>query len=307
MSLPAPNAPVPYVDQLRASLSPSPPISLPLSPPDPSIRFISDISVEVIAQCGSDELIAHAAWVSTGNGPPMPRPSLPLSTIPSPPTHSPEDKVHGLLGYLLKQRHGSPFEHGFLCIRVHAPIFVWREWHRHRIGFSYNEESARYKVLEPVFYIPPRHRPMMKVENWKPGRPKFYPADLLDEKGRHITFGPYPGPDAKYPATWETLTDNLKVSYRQAYDTYLQNLELGIDPGLARDCLPVGIYSSCYVSCNPRSIMAFLSLRTHHPEATQVSYPLYEIEVAAKKLESIFAQYWPSTYQHFVANGRTAP
>lgn len=156
---------------------------------------------------------------------------------------------------------------------------------------SYNEESARYKKLDPVFYIPPADRPMFKVDDWKPGKPKFLRADEV-ENG----YGRY-----------NKLLANLSESYAIAYDRYTDNLDMGFDPGLARDCLPVGIYSSCWVTCNARSLMAFLSLRTHDISASQVSYPLYEIEVAARKLEAIFAQYMPITYQAFLAFGRQAP
>jgi thymidylate synthase (FAD) len=193
----------------------------------------------------------------------------------------------GLIKYLVKHRHGTPFEHSFMTFYVQAPICVWREWHRHRIGFSYNEESGRYKQLDPVFYIPERDRLMMKVDNWKPGRPKFLPC----EDG------------AKYNG----LISRLTHSYQVAYDAYEENLADGFDPGLARDCLPVGIFSGCWVSCNPRSLMAFLSLRTHEPEALFVSYPLWEIEVAARATEEIFAQGWPLTYRAFCENGRVAP
>jgi thymidylate synthase (FAD) len=187
----------------------------------------------------------------------------------------------------MQHRHGTPFEHSFVTFFVHAPILVWREWHRHRIGFSYNEESGRYKVLEPVFYVPRRERLMMKVDGWKPGRPKFLRCE----------------DDAAYGR----LCGNLKQAYREAYRFYLDNLSLGIDPGLARDCLPVGIYSSCWVSCNPRSLMAFLSLRTHEPTAARVSYPLDEIELAARKVEEMFAAWCPLTYEAFNKFGRVAP
>lgn len=193
----------------------------------------------------------------------------------------------GLINYLMAHRHGTPFEHSCLSFFVHAPIFVWREWHRHRIGFSYNEESGRYSTLKPVFYVPPRDRPMMKVDGWKPGRPKFLRCE--DDK------------------VYEQLCVNLEHSYRTAYSAYIDNLAMNIDPGLARDCLPVGIYSSCWVTCNPRSLMAFISLRTHEPAAKAVSYPLYEIEVAARECEEMLSQGWPITYEAFVKNGRQAP
>lgn len=152
---------------------------------------------------------------------------------------------------------------------------------------SYNEESGRYKELEPIFYWPDRERPMMKVEGWKPGRPKFVRCES--------------------DLTFDVLCRNLAESYEFAYERYQRNLALGVDPGLARDCLPVGIYSGCWVTCNPRSLMAFLSLRTHEPEADRVSYPLWEIEVGARACEEIFATGWPITYKAFCDNGRVAP
>ncbi len=193
----------------------------------------------------------------------------------------------GLLNFLMKHRHGTPFEAGLMTFSVHAPIFVWREWHRHRIGFSYNEESGRYKKLEPVFYIPHRDRPMMKVDDWKPGRPKFLQCNKSE--------------------TYSSLCHNLIESYKISYESYEKNLSLEVDPGLARDCLPVGIYSSCFVTCNPRSLMAFLSLRVHDPSAKFVSYPLWEIQEAAKKCEQIFSSLWPLTYRAYVSNGRVGP
>lgn len=152
---------------------------------------------------------------------------------------------------------------------------------------SYNEESARYKTLDPVFYVPDRERPMMKVEGWKPGRPKFLRCES-DE----------------LHADWCAA---LMLSYQASYKTYLAGLDLGLDPGLARDCLPVGIYSSCWVTCNPRSLMAFLSLRTHEERAEKVSYPLWEIELAARQCEAEFARLFPITHDAFVEFGRAAP
>jgi thymidylate synthase (FAD) len=247
----------------------------------PSVEFCTKISVNHIQTMGSDNHIASAAWVSTSEMDGLERA-----------TKKPEDVV-GLINYLMANKHGTPFEHASMTFRVHAPILVWREHHRHRIGFSYNEESGRYKKLAPVFYIPPLERPMMKVEGWKPGRPKF---ETVVVRCMEDGFGAY-----------DKLCDNLKKSYQLAYKMYEANLELGIDPGLARDCLPVGIYSSCWVTCNPRSLMAFLALRTHNPVATHVSYPLWEIEQVAIQYEKFFAANWPITWAAFQKNGRDAP
>lgn len=239
------------------------------------IQFKSTIDVSLIQSVGGDAMIAAAAWVSTSADEGLQR------------AKDKPDDVKGVINYLMKHRHGTPFEHSSLTFCVHAPIFVWREWHRHRVGFGYNEESGRYKQLDPVFYLPNRERPMMKVEGWKPGRPKFLRCE--DE------------------SVYEALCYNLGISYTDAYHSYESNLALDVDPGLARACLPVGIYSHCWVTCNPRSLMHFLSLRTHEPDATFVSYPLYEIELGARVCEDIFAKGWPLTYEAFNKNGRVAP
>ena len=251
----------------------------------------SDIDVVLINQMGDDLMLAKAAWVST-------QASLDKTM----------NDVEKLIPYLMKHRHGSPFEHGALTICVNAPIFVWREWHRHRIGMSYNEESARYKTLDPVFYVPSSDRPMFKVDNWKAGKPKFLTEDqqiaFLQEQNKSMTLE-----DAVdiVHNSFSTLSINLEVSYELAYKNYLQNLSLGFDPGLARDCLPVGIYSSCWVTMNPRSIMNFLSLRVHSEDSKFISYPLWEIDMAAREVEDIFKAYWPITHKAFVDNGRVAP
>lgn len=252
-----------------------------------AIEFKSKVDVSLVQSMGGDHMVIAAAKVATcgadalsyANGTALNDKGEPWS----------EKDTFGLINYLMKHRHGTPFEHGASTFFVHAPIFVWREWHRHRIGFSYNEESGRYKQLEPCFYLPDRDRPMMKVDGWKPGRPKFLRDDTGDGE------------------VWQTLCCNLKESYQFSYQMYERNLALGVDPGLARDCLPVGIYSGCWVTCNPRSLMSFLSLRTHDPEAKQVSYPLWEIELAARVCEQMFAEAWPLTYRAFCENGRVSP
>ena len=239
------------------------------------IKFKSAVDVNLIQSMGDDAKLAAAAWVSTSAKEGLRR------AVEKP------DDVPGVINYLMKHRHGTPFEHSAMTFYVHAPILVWREWHRHRIGFSYNEESGRYKKLEPVFYIPDRERPMMKVDGWKPGRPKFLRCES--------------------ESLFLELVGNLKASYATSYYYYEKNLAIGVDPGLARDCLPVGIYSGCWVTCNPRSLMSFLSLRTHEPEAAHVSYPLWEIELPARVCEQILKEGWPITHKAFCENGRVAP
>ncbi len=147
---------------------------------------------------------------------------------------------------------------------------------------------------------------MFKVDNWKPGKPKFLTIEQMqyvidEENDYHKDY------ENVAQENYTELITNLKESYQLSYSMYQRNLNMGFDPGLARDCLPVGIYSSCWVSCNARSLMSFLSLRTHDPDAAKVSYPLYEIDVAAQKVEEYFKQTMPLTHKAFCDNGRQAP
>jgi thymidylate synthase (FAD) len=235
------------------------------------ITFKSEIDVEEIQYVGGDDMIAHAAMVSTRG--------MAASQVPP-------EKTAGLIRYLIQNRHGTPFEHGSLTVRVHAPIKVWREWHRHRIGWSYNEESGRYKQLEPVFWLPPRERRMIRPMGFKSSRPEF--AHATDDE-------------------YDMISDSLRRGYQAAYAEYEHMLSLDVDRGLARDVLGVGIFSACYCTANPRSIMAFLELRTERPDAKRPSKPLWEIASAAEKLEAIFAARWPVTHAAWLEAGRAAP
>lgn len=242
------------------------------------IQLTSEITVRLISSMGGDHMVVAAAKVSTSG-----EEALQFA--------SKETENFGLINYLMKFRHGTPFEHSCLTFFVHAPIFVFREWHRHRIAFSYNEASARYSKLEPIFWIPRRNREMLPVEEWKPGRPKF--LEIPDN---------FDG-DQKYDR--EIARD--REVYEKAYSSYLESISDGIAMEVARCKLPVGIYSSCWVTCNPRSLMAFLSLRTHDPLAKFVSYPQSEIEEAALLCEDSLKIGWPLTHKAFVENGRVGP
>lgn len=107
------------------------------------------------------------------------------------------------------------------------------------------------------------------------------------------------------PEQMYELVDILKAAYTYSYDKYRTLIEMGYAKEVARACLPVGIYSPCWVTCNPRSLMAFLSLPTHEPTANFVSYPQAEIEEAAQICEQVLAEGWPLTYKAFCANGRS--
>lgn len=226
-----------------------------------------DFDVEVVDATGSDLRICQAARVSTLGA------DAPSST-----------ESRGLLNFLMKNRHGSPFEHGFMTFRITAPIFVWREFMRHRIGFSYNEQSGRYMQLPEVCYFPDHHRNLVQV-------------------GKTGAYSFEPGTDDQYALVLE----QLGLAYEQAWSSYHTMLKAGICKEVARVCLPVATYSTAYVSCNPRSLMSFLSLRTQHEDSTFPSFPQWEISAVADKMEEAFKEFYPLTHAAFVANGRVSP
>ncbi|MFF1701291.1 FAD-dependent thymidylate synthase [Streptomyces sp. NPDC058252] len=232
-----------------------------------SLRSDISVSLDEVNLAGSDAKICKAARVSTlgsaaaGSG-----------------------EARGLLNYLMKNRHGSPFEHGQMSFLVEAPIFVAREFMRHRAGWSYNETSGRYKELEPVFYVPKDSRPL--VQEGKAGEYRFV-AGTYEQYG--IT-------------RWEH-----EQAYRTAWSAYQRMLKAGVAKEIARDVLPVGLFTSFYATCNPRSLMHFLSLRTKNTDATFPSFPQEEIEDVALAMEAAFASHFPLTWEVWDRNGRVAP
>ena len=120
------------------------------APAQPEIEFRSDVTVELVRSSASDSDVLFAARVSTQG-------EQTLEDAASGTEATARDR--GLINYLMRDRHGSPFEHNSMTFYVQAPIFVFREFMRHRIA-SYNEESGRYRELRPVFYVPaPRAQP----------------------------------------------------------------------------------------------------------------------------------------------------
>ncbi len=178
----------------------------------------------------------------------------------------------------------SPFEHTSMTFFISAPIFVFREFMRHRAGWSYNEESGRYRELEPVFYIPGFDRQL--VQEGKPGQYRFVEGTA----------------EQHYLARTA-----MKASYRQAYEAYQGMLAAGVAREVARSVLSVGLYSSVYATCNARSLMHFLGLRTTHPDAATPSFPQREIEMVGELMEAHWAGLMPLTHAAFNTNGRVAP
>jgi thymidylate synthase (FAD) len=237
----------------------------------PDIRFRSDMTVELVKHAASDADVIWAARVSTKG-------EQSLADINADPERS-----AGLINYLMRDRHGTPFEHSSMTFYVSAPIFVFREFMRHRT-FSYNEESGRYRQLEPVFYVPGPDRKL--VQSGKPGAYDFSPGT---------------------PAQHALVTETVEAACKQSYVAYLEMLEAGVAREVARTVLPVGLYSSMYATCNARALMNFLSLRIKHPEATFPSFPQREIEMVAEQMEQLWAGLMPLTHAAFERNGRVCP
>jgi len=185
------------------------------------------------------------------------------------------DRDAGLVRFLMRERHGSPFEHGYFRFIVKAPLFVVREHQRHRAGHSYNEWSGRYSKMEPEFYVPDYVRSQV-------GKPGAYSFEPVDEETR------------------EAARREIEGNAQRAFQAYERMLERGVAKEVARTVLPLSTYTKYLWSCNPRSLMHFCGLRNH--EAAQ-----YEIRQYAAAAESFLEKHMPVTHAAFVAAGRVAP
>ena len=180
-----------------------------------------------------------------------------------------------LINFLMRERHGSPFEHNMFRFHVKAPIFVAREWFRHRIGWSYNEYSGRYAEIQRDHYRPNGDDLRTQV-----GKPGSYSFDQMEDTDNVL----------------QAMSDAIDSAHR----TYQWLIKKGVAKELARIVIPVGTFTEFYATCNARSLMHFLSLRA--AETAQK-----EIRVFAEELKSHFAEHMPCTYEAFIQNGRTAP
>lgn len=217
------------------------------------IQFKSEVDVELINQYGSDTGVVQAARVSTlGANDPEP------------------DEGKGLVKYLLRNNHMSPFEHSGFTFRVHAPIFVTRQMLRHRSS-QFNEESGRYRELEPVFYVPPPERPVAQI-----GKTGDY--QFRDDAG-----------------TYEVASETIKSASALSWGHYDYALSMGVAKEVARMVLPVNLFSTMYMTLNARNLMHFLDLRLD-PHAQQ------EIQWVAQKMEESFEEHMPWTYDAWKEN-----
>lgn len=239
------------------------------------IEFVDHSTVKLVKSNASDLDVAMAAWVSNfgdGGEPKMPE-GMPARYVLDGLRDTPQKaegwkRIEGLINFLYRERHMSPFEHGSFTFFIDTPIFVAREFMRHRT-FSYNETSGRYKELEPRFYLINDERPV--VQKGKVGAYRF---------------------DGGSPEQYGSVYAATTLAYQHSWNSYQQMLGKGVAREVARNVLPVGIMTQFYASANPRNIMQFLLLR-NDPNA------LAEIREVAEKIEAIFAEEMPLTYAAF--------
>ena len=209
----------------------------------PKIEFRSDMRVTYVDHMGDDKRIAQAARVSTGN--------------------DQSDRPHeGLVRRLWRDRHTSTFEHNTLTVMAEVPIFVAREWHRHRT-FAYNEISGRYTELEPAFYVPSEDRPLVQT-----GKAMDYKRESGSELQR------------------DRVVSHHRVAASAGWNAYCELLSYGVAREVARDVLPASLFTRFYATANLRNWLHFVELRTD-PTA------LWEIRQAANQVEAIIARLWP--------------
>lgn len=222
--------------------------------------FVDHSTVELIKHNASDEDVAYAAWVSNFGDHARERDT---------------SRIEGLINFLYREKHMSPFEHGSFTFFVDTTIFVAREFMRHRTA-SYNETSGRYKKLEPRFYIPNSSRPLIQK-----GKIGEYTFEAGDEE------------------QYELLVSELSEAYEEDWARYNRLLDAGIAKEMARVALPVGIFTQFYVTMNPRNVMQFLTLRND-------KHALQEIREVAVAIEAEFAKAMPLTYKAYAEERRRA-
>jgi thymidylate synthase (FAD) len=187
-----------------------------------------------------------------------------------------DDSDAGLIRFLMRERHGTPFEHNAFRFHIRCPIFVAREWMRHRVG-SFNEFSLRYAKATEDFYVPEPEDVRTQV-----GKPGAYSFETVE------------------PELADETREALREVYDHAYATYERLVEAGVAREVARSVLPVGAYTEFYWTVNARSLMNFVSLRA--AETAQ-----REIRRYADAVETFLEQHMPITHAAFAANNRVAP
>lgn len=178
-----------------------------------------------------------------------------------------------LLKFLHDNKHATPFEFSGLVIEVQAPIFVFREWHRHRTQ-SYNEMSARYTPLPDLYYTPTQERVMMGAVKTGNKQAQGTGAELTEETAGYF------------------INRHLPQAYSLCEEIYQASLAAGIPKEIARIVMPVGHYTRMRAAANLRNWLAFLTLR-QDPKAQ------WEIRQYANAVAEVIQSHFPQTYKLF--------
>lgn len=187
-----------------------------------------------------------------------------------------DESANGLVNFLMKKHHGTPFEMIQFLFQVKCPIFVAREWMRHRIG-SYNEYSGRYTKMIAEYYIP---KPVeIREQIGKPGSYKFTPL---------------------HPTTCQNVMQAMETASDSAWETYELLLSFDVAKEVARMVLPLNIYTQFTWSVNLRSLLNFISLRSDDTA-------MWEIRQYSKTIESLIRPIVPRTMEAFEKAGRVTP
>ncbi|MDE2490838.1 MAG: FAD-dependent thymidylate synthase [Elusimicrobia bacterium] len=204
--------------------------------------------VRLVEFMGGDQGVVDAARVSYGG------------------TSKGAEADRKLIAYLMKHKHESPFEHSVFKFHVKTPLFVMRQWIRHRIA-SYNEISARYTEVKDEFYVPTRWR-------------------AQDVKNKQ---GSVAAPALDHAA----LTERFSTQVDAALACYKDLLAAGVAREMARMVLPVNMYTEFYWTINARSLMNFVSLRAD-------AHAQWEIQQYGEALARFFREAMPWTYEAFL-------
>ena len=206
--------------------------------------------IQVVDLMGDDTSLVQAARISYGKG-----------------TKSLQSD-ESLIRFLIRHDHGTPTEMVVLKVHVKAPLFVVRQWMRHRMS-SFNEYSGRYSVMPDEFYVPTYE--------------VFQKQSAKNKQSRDQTFT---------QEEYEELVSKIRAAHHNSYATYLELLEAGVAREIARGVLPLDVMTRFYWQVNGRSLMNFLKLRCHQSGQ-------HEIREYGLTLLKIFKEWMPITSKAF--------
>lgn len=215
------------------------------------VRVLDKGFVRLVDLMGGDQGVVDAARVSYGG------------------KSKGADADRKLIAYLLKHSHLTPFEHSLFKFHVRAPIFVARQWFRHRFA-AYNEISFRYTEVKDDFYMPAKWRGQ-------------------DQKNKQ-------GSSTSAALDQARLSDMFKKDIDSALATYKSMIEMGVAREMARMVLPVNLYTEFYWTVNARSLMNFVALRAD-------AHAQWEIQRYGEAMAKAFRDAMPWTYEAFLRYG----